>query len=97
MSQWDVGILSKPEEIAAYVDQARTASDTEKESLGFLPERAYKEAADPGKLLIAVVQKGHDHVYAGHLLHGGVFSTGKNLSSFHSTGVPSQRDRPSLG
>jgi len=51
MSQWDVGILSRPEEVAAYVDRARTASDTDKDSLGFLPERAYKEAADQGKLL----------------------------------------------
>jgi len=82
MSQWDVGILSKPEEIAAYVDQARAASDTEKESLGFLPERAYKEAADQGKLLIAVVQKGKDRVYGGHLLHGGVFPQARIFQIF---------------
>ena len=69
MSQWDVGILSRPEEVAAYVDQARTASDTDKDSLGFLPERAYKEAAVQEKLLIAVIKEGVDLVYAGHLLH----------------------------
>lgn len=82
MSQWDVGILSKPEEIAAYVDQARTASDTEKGALGFLPERAYKEAADQGKLLVAVVQSGDGHVYAGHLLHGGVFPQARIFQVF---------------
>jgi GNAT superfamily N-acetyltransferase/predicted nucleic acid-binding protein len=73
MSQSNVRVLSKPEEVAAYVDQARLASDEDKESLGFLPERAYKEAAYQGKLLIAIVQESNDLVYAGHLLHGGVF------------------------
>jgi GNAT superfamily N-acetyltransferase len=82
MSQWDVGILSRPEEVAAYVDRARTASDTDKDSLGFLPERAYKEAADQGKLLIAIIQEGDDPVYAGHLLHGGVFPQARIFQIF---------------
>jgi len=73
MSQSDVRVLSKPEEVAAYVHQARLASDGDKEALGFLPEQAYKEAAYQGKLLIAIVQEGNDLIYAGHLLHGGVF------------------------
>jgi GNAT superfamily N-acetyltransferase len=82
MSQWDVGILSKSEEVAAYVDQARAASDTDKDSLGFLPERAYKEAADQGKLLIAIIQDGNDSVYVGHLLHGGVFPQARIFQIF---------------
>jgi GNAT superfamily N-acetyltransferase len=82
MSQWDVGILSKPEEVAAYVDLVRMAADTEKESLGFLPDRAYKEAADQGKLLIAVIREGNDRIYAGHLLHGGVFPQARIFQIF---------------
>ena len=82
MSGWDVGILSRPEEVAAYVDQARTASDTDTDSLGFLPERAYKEAADQGKLLVAVIQEGNNLVYAGHLLHGGVFPQARIFQIF---------------
>jgi len=82
VSQWDVGILSKPEEVATFVDQARKASDTDKDSLGFLPERAYKEAADQGKLLIAVIKEGDDVVYAGHLLHGGVFPQARIFQIF---------------
>jgi GNAT superfamily N-acetyltransferase/predicted nucleic acid-binding protein len=73
MWQLDVRILSNAEDIAAYIEQARAASDTDKESLGFLPEPAYREAAEQGKLLIATVQERDHAVYAGHLLHGGVF------------------------
>ncbi len=79
---WDVRILSKPEEVAVYVDQARAASDTDKDSLGFLPEQAYKEAADQGKLLIAVIPQAGDMVFAGHLLHGGVFPQARIFQVF---------------
>jgi GNAT superfamily N-acetyltransferase/predicted nucleic acid-binding protein len=77
MLQGEVGVLSDLEEVAAYVDEARRASDTEKAALGFLPERAYKEAAYQGKLLIAVIQDGDDLLYAGHLLYGGMFPQAK--------------------
>ena len=80
--QWDVDILTKPEEVTPFVDQARAASDTEKDSLGFLPERVYKEAAYQGKLLIAVVQEDNHPVYAGHLLHGGVFPHARIVQVF---------------
>jgi GNAT superfamily N-acetyltransferase/predicted nucleic acid-binding protein len=70
-------ILSEPEEVAPYVDQVRTAADQEKDSLGFLPERVYKDAAIQGKLLIATINQGDTVVYAGHLLHGGVFPQAK--------------------
>lgn len=73
VSQFKIEILSKPDDVSAFVEQAQRASDTDKEALGFLPERAYKEAAYQGKLLIAVVQDGGNSVYAGHLLYGGVF------------------------
>ncbi len=81
-SQFDVGILSRPEDLGAFVEQVQTASDTNKDSLGFLPERVYKEAADQGKLLIAVIQEGKKPVYAGHLLHGGVFPQARIFQIF---------------
>ena len=81
-SEWDVGILSKPDEVAPYVDQACAASDTDKDSLGFLPEQAYREAAEQGKLLIAVIRKDDNRVYAGHLLHGGVFPQARIFQIF---------------
>jgi GNAT superfamily N-acetyltransferase/predicted nucleic acid-binding protein len=64
------------------VDEAQKASDTDKEALGFLPERAYKEAADQGKLLIAIVQGDRGPAYAGHLLYGGVFPQAKIFQIF---------------
>jgi len=73
MLERDVRILRKPDEVIPYVDDAQAAADRYKEALGFLPERAYKEAAYQGKLLIAIVEENNEFVYAGHLLHGGVF------------------------
>ncbi|SRR5258708_3703328 len=69
----NIEILSGSNIVAAFVDQVQLAADTEKDALGFLPERAFKEAADQGKLLVAVVRQGNTTVYAGHLMHGGVF------------------------
>jgi GNAT superfamily N-acetyltransferase len=69
----NIEILSGSNVVAAFVEQAQLAADTEKDALGFLPERAFKEAADQGKLLVAVVRQGGVAVYAGHLMHGGAF------------------------
>ena len=84
LSQSDIDILSEREEVASYVEQARAAADKEKDSLGFLPERAYREAAEQGKLLIAVVRQHNKSVYAGHLLHGGVFPHARIFQVFSS-------------
>jgi GNAT superfamily N-acetyltransferase len=83
-SQLDIDVLSKPEEVTGYVEQARAAADKDKDSLGFLPERAYREAAEQGKLLIAVVRRNGDSEYAGHLLHGGVFPHARIFQVFTS-------------
>jgi ribosomal protein S18 acetylase RimI-like enzyme/predicted nucleic acid-binding protein len=69
----NIEILAGSDSVAAFVDQAQLAADSEKDALGFLPERAFKEAADQGKLLVALVRQGDVAVYAGHLMHGGVF------------------------
>lgn len=84
LSQCDIDILSKREEVASFVDQARASADKEKESLGFLPEGAYREAAEQGKLLIAVVRQNNKSVYAGHLLHGGVFPQARIFQVYSS-------------
>ena len=69
----NIEILSTSDSVAPFVEQAQLAADTEKDALGFWPERAFKEAAYQGKLLVAVVRRGNAAVYAGHLMHGGVF------------------------
>ena len=81
-SQFKIEILSKPDDVSAFIQQAQRAGDSEKEALGFLPERAYKEAADQGKLLIALAQDASGSSYAGHLLHGGVFPQVKIFQIF---------------
>src|ERR1700738_2103117 len=69
----NIEILSTSDSVAAFVVQAQLAADTEKDALGFLPERAFKEAAEQGKLLVAVLRQGDAAVDVGHLMHGGVF------------------------
>jgi GNAT superfamily N-acetyltransferase len=82
ISRFSVGILSKPDEVEKFVDDARAAADTAKDALGFLPERVYREAALQGKLLIAVVQDAEGPKYAGHLLHGGIFPQARIFQIF---------------
>lgn len=81
-SKFKVEMLSKPDDVSPFVDEVSRAADTDKGALGFLPERAYREAADLGKLLIAVVRDERGLVYAGHLLHGGVFPQAKIFQVF---------------
>jgi GNAT superfamily N-acetyltransferase len=80
--QFDVGILSRPEDVGAFVEQVQTASDAERDSLGFLPDQVYKAAADQGELLVAVVQEGKESIYTGHLLYGGVFPQARIFQVF---------------
>ncbi len=82
LSQFGVRILSTPDEVAPFADQVQAAADANRDALGFLPERVYKEAAEQGKLLIAAVQNDQGLVYAGHLLHGGVFPHAKVFQLF---------------
>jgi GNAT superfamily N-acetyltransferase/predicted nucleic acid-binding protein len=82
ISRFSVGILSKPDEVENFVENARAAADAAKDALGFLPERVYREAALQGKLLIAVVQDAEGPKYAGHLLHGGIFPQARIFQIF---------------
>jgi ribosomal protein S18 acetylase RimI-like enzyme/predicted nucleic acid-binding protein len=82
LSQFNIEILSKPDDVAVFVEQAQEAADSDKEALGFLPEQAFKQAADQGKLLIAAIRNNKGLTYGGHLLHGGVFPHAKIFQVF---------------
>ena len=69
-----IEILSAPDEVLPLVADATRAADSDKSALGFLPKKAFQDAANQGKLSVAVVRgRGGKLSYAGHLLHGGAF------------------------
>jgi GNAT superfamily N-acetyltransferase len=73
-----VVLFSKPNEVSAFVETVRARSDLLKETFGFLPDRAYRQMAEQGKLFVAT---GRDEngaaIYTGHLLFGGAFPHGR--------------------
>jgi GNAT superfamily N-acetyltransferase/predicted nucleic acid-binding protein len=74
LPSFDIAILSTEADVAPFIDHVQLAADQETEALGFLPEPVYREAAQQGKLLVAVVaQEDLTRSYAGHLLYGGAF------------------------
>ena len=83
-SEFGIEILHRPDDVSAFVEEARRAADSNKQALGFLPEKAFKQAADQEKLLIAVVRDSGGLHYAGYLLHGGVFPHAKVFQVFTS-------------
>jgi hypothetical protein len=60
-------------DIFPFLDAVRAQADSERYSLGFLPEPAYAEAARQRKLILLLSQDGDQTSYAGHLLFGGIF------------------------
>lgn len=60
-------------DISPFLDAIRAQADSERKSLGFLPEPAYAEAARQRKLILLLSQDGDQISYAGHLLFGGIF------------------------
>ena len=66
-----VFIRLQPAEVEAYVDAVQDSADSERQALGFLPARAYRDAAHQGKLWVAVVKTDRGEEYAGHLFFGG--------------------------
>jgi GNAT superfamily N-acetyltransferase len=82
--QLNIEILSRPDDVAVFVEEAQKAADSDKQALGFLPEQAFKQAAHQGKLLIAAVKDSEGRKYGGHLLHGGVFPYAKIFQVFIS-------------
>jgi GNAT superfamily N-acetyltransferase/predicted nucleic acid-binding protein len=68
-----IAVKTNPDEVCAFLDEVRRAADSERVALGFLPRRAFIEAAAQGKLWIAVAQREGMPVYAGHIMFGGAF------------------------
>ena len=74
-----IAILKSYEDVEPLIDLARAGADTERDALGFLPPNAYKQAAEQGKLFVAVNGEGE---YLGHLMFGGVFPHGKVMQIY---------------
>jgi ribosomal protein S18 acetylase RimI-like enzyme len=55
------------------VQQIRALADGEKEALGFLPEAAYSDAIEHGRLVAMIAQVGDSSELAGFILFSGVF------------------------
>lgn len=62
-----------PLTLLTLLDQIRSASDKEREALGFLPEQAYVEHIFARKVIGLLEVNAKTPQYAGHLLFGGVF------------------------
>ena len=68
-----ISIRLQPVEVEAYVEAVQASADSERQALGFMPARAYREAAHQGKLWVAVAKTERGEEYAGHLFFGGGF------------------------
>lgn len=69
----DLRILSEYRDVRPYLVELRKQADSDRGALGFLPPKAYEEAALQGKLLVAERHDKTGQSYAGHLFFGGVF------------------------
>lgn len=67
------------EDVEPYIELAISGADSERDALGFLPPGAYQQAAQQGKLFIAI---GNTDEYLGHLMFGGVFPHGKVIQAY---------------
>lgn len=63
-SEEPIDIKTTPSDVCALVAEVSRAADSDKEALGFLPQTVFVEAAEQGKLWVAVAGS---H-YAGHML-----------------------------
>lgn len=72
-------ILSRASDVYEFVGYCQQAADTERVALGFLPEVAYQQAAEQGKLFVAVSPSGD---YLGHIMFGGVFPYIKVMQTY---------------
>ena len=68
-----ISIRLQPAEVEAYIEAVQTTADLERQALGFMPAKAYRDAAHQEKLLVAVAKTDRGEEYAGHLFFGGVF------------------------
>ena len=68
-----ISIRLQPAEVEGYVEAVQASADSERQALGFMPARAYRDAAHQRKLWVAVVKTNRGDEYAGHLFFGGAF------------------------
>lgn len=78
----DLRILSEFNDVRPYLVELRKQADSEREALGFLPPKAYEQAALQGKLLVAEKQDKSGPSYVGHLFFGGVFPCARVFQLF---------------
>ena len=92
MAYGDPTILVKRlyNDLAPLLRDVKAHADAARQSLGFLPEQVYQEAALQQKILIAVAYRPSGEEYAGHLLFGGRFP---HLRIFQIYVPPAQRGR----
>jgi GNAT superfamily N-acetyltransferase len=76
-----VVVAWKPADIMPFVGIVVHRADALRETFGFLPERAYWDMAEQGKLLVAVGHDDGDQHYLGHLLFDGTFPHGRVLQT----------------
>lgn len=61
-------ILKNPQEVMPHLDAIKTATDANREALGFNPVGVYEDSIKKGKLWVATDTKGN---YLGHIMLGG--------------------------
>ena len=86
----ELKIYTRATEVNRFSNVVQEQSDSERESLGFLPRCAYREAAAQGKLFVATINVAGQEQYAGHLLFGGRFP---HLRVFQLYALPQFRGR----
>lgn len=74
-----ITILKSFEHVEPYIELARLGADTSRDAFGFLPPKAYRQAAEQGKLFVAIDATGQ---FLGHLMFGGVFPHGKLMQIY---------------
>ena len=84
----DVGVLR------SLLPEIQALANSEKNALGFLPAKAFEEAIERGRLLVAAISHHNSRIFAGHLLHSGVFPNAKiqqiaAVRAFRKVGVAS--------
>ena len=83
-----------PQRILRHFEEIRLLADSEKHSLGFLPEEALRDAITRRKLLALIDRSGEQNRLVGYLLHSGVFPNAKiqqiaTLESYRKQGIGS--------
>ena len=66
-------ILIESGQAAPYLEAIKRVADAERDTLGFLPDRVYRDALFAGKLFVAIARDSGTDQYAGHLLFGGTY------------------------